>query len=1252
MKNFSYEVARQKLIYVFGIADAKHKGLLKIGDTTFTGNLDADARTRINSYTRTAAVDYELLHTELAVTYSGDAFRDYDVHRVLKNSNIKRKKLRNAREWFKVDIDTVKKAIEAVKRGRSHIDAANDVLPEFIFRAEQQNAIARTVKHFKKHDQFLWNAKMRFGKTSCALEVVRQMNFAKTIIVTHRPVVNESWYAEFNKIFRDGSFDYFTTETFSSASDKNFVYFASIQDLRGSEDVGGKFVKNAEIFATDWNCVIVDEAHEGTKTPLGDSVIKKLINPKTKLLALSGTPFNIIDDFDEEATFTWDYVMEQRAKADWDKNFPDLPNPYADLPRMNILTYDLGKLFGYVDDKSFDLSEFFRTEGDNFVHAADVKNFLNLLVKRDENNYPFSREQWRNMFRHTLWIVPGVKEGRALSRMLQAHKVFGSFKIVNVAGDGDSDDEPADALTKVKTAIEEHDCTITLSCGKLTAGVTVPEWSAVFMLKGGSSAMSYLQTIFRVQTPCRKGGVVKENCYVFDFAPDRTLKVVADAVAVSTRAGKTTDAQRQALGEFLKFCPVIAMHGSRMKELNADKLIGNLKRAYIDRVVRRGFDDNYLYNDELLNLNEHDLDKFAALGNLIGVSDAKTSGKVIVNDQGLTGNRNKKSLPKDRSPEEIELARRKRRRLNAIKNLRGISIRMPLLIYGAEVPLNEEITIDKFADLIDDDSWAEFMPKGVTKEFFAEFIKYYDPEVFINSGNEVRNRALNADELPPAERVEEIAALFDTFKNPDKETVLTPWRVVDLHLSSLPADIFARDKKILDINSKTGLYGLWTALKIYRAQLGNFNEDDFTPEARNRLWNEIVAENVFVVCKTPMAVKITRRTLLGYRGGIVNAECFDDLIPTLKHTPSTFIERVTDKNFWHKGVGKMFFDAVVGNPPYQNINDSGNFAPPIYHLFLDTAFKLADKVSLIHPARCLFNAGASLGNFNREILDDKHFKVVEYYSDAKELFPTSNIEGGIVISIRDTNENFGALGTFINFAELDSILQKVVVDNPNFQPFSEIVYSRTIYRLTDEVHKDFPDAANNLSNGHRYDVSTNIFNLLPKIFLDAKPDDGHDYVQIFGKVGAERVYKWIRRDYVNNPPPLEKFKVFVPKSNGASGKLGKEAARIISKPVVGEPFVGNTETFINVGAFDTRAEADACIAYIKTKFCRAMLGILKVTQDNPPDKWAKVPMQDFTSGSDIDWSVSIPEIDAQLYRKYNLSDAEIKFIESKVKAMD
>ena len=1205
-----YQVAQQKLIYIVEMPDV-HKNLLKIGETTLTGrDLDAAAHKRIKNYTTTAGIKYNLLHTELAVKDNGNSFSDRDVHRRLKKFRAKIEGTA-AREWFKITLPDAVNAIKAVKQGKAFTPAKN-IREEIIFRDEQKNAIERTVKYFKgkNNTKFLWNAKMRFGKTLCALEVVRRMNFAKTIIVTHRPVVNVGWFDDFGKIFGGNeNFNYGSKDSGSTleellAGKKNFVYFASMQDLRGSDTVGGKFDKNFVAFKTDWNCVIVDEAHEGTQTALGDKVIGELVKPETKFLALSGTPFNIIDDYDEESVYTWDYISEQHAKAEFAEKSPLDHNPYEELPQMNIYTYDLGKLLknpAFVEDKTFNFREFFRTDGDKFVHAADVKNFLDLMVKRDENNYPFSREEWREMFRHTFWIVPGVEAGKALSNMLKRHKIFGGFEIVNVAGDGDPEDKNDNALKAVQDAIKNHPYTITISCGKLTAGVTVPEWSAVFMLAGSysTSAMNYLQTIFRVQSPCRKGGVIKTNCYVFDFAPDRTLKMVAESVAVTVRAGRNNLKDNQAVAEFLKFCPVIALRGSQMKPLKTDDLFRQLKRAYAERVVRNGFEDRYLYdNERLLKLTEIEFTKFENMRGIIGTSKAqeKTSD-IKINSNGLTDKERKKltkELKREPTPEEIELRRKQLVRRSAISILRGISIRMPLLIYGADVPLDEEITIDKFADLIDDDSWQEFMPKGVTKELFGEFIQYYDRDVFVEAGNNIRQRAKSADELNPTERVKKIAALFATFKNPDKETVLTPWRVVNLHLSAvfggydffdaahneildiprkIPTELFTPDKKIFEINSKTGLYPLYVAYSIYRARIGNRDENNLTLDELRGFWDAAVADNVFVICKTPMAEKITRRTLIGYRGGTVNAKFYRGLLIELKDIPSRFINRITQENFWHKGADKMFFDGVVGNPPYQNAGSGDNktFAASVYNLFMETSFKLADKVSLIHPARCLFNAGATPQDFRNRILNDPHLKVVRCELDSKKFFPSSDIKGGVAITLRDANENFGAIGTFIPFDELNSIHRKVVLDNPNFQPLTKIMYSRTAYSLTQKTHDDFPDAIKNFSKGNQYQMSSNVFDLMPEIFFDAKPNDEHEYIQLYGLQGKQRVFKWVRRDYVTYHESLEKFKVFVPDSNG-SGALGE---------VVSTPLVGSTQTFISVGAFDTRAEADACIAIHK-----------------------------------------------------------------------
>lgn len=1059
-----------KVIYVFTIEDEVHKGLVKIGDATLNtestiDNLEPNCRElnqaalkRIKSYTNTAGIKPILLHTELAVKeiHKDDgsieikAFRDHEVHRVLENSGIKKKKINGTtgKEWYQIDKATAIEAITAVKKSYANLSntKASNFTP-IIFRPEQKEAIEKTIKQFKNCNRMLWNAKMRFGKTLSALEVIRRCEFKKTLILTHRPVVNDGWYEDFKKIFYDTEYLYGSKSNGYSVDELNkkdthYVYFASIQDLRGSSMVGGKFSKNEEIFDTIWDLLIVDEAHEGTKTSLGDETIKAILKDdsnETKLLALSGTPFNILEEYDEKSIYTWDYIMEQESKSEWDKNNFGDSNPYDELPEMRIYTYDLGDLLhntNYItyEDKAFNFHEFFRTwTGDykvdyaqmpesanvgDFVHERDVLSLLNLMTKKDaKNNYPFSKEEYRELFKHSLWMVPGIKEAKALKNLMLKHPVFGSgqFEIVNVAGS--DDEESAEALQSVRNAISSAEkngtYTITLSCGKLTTGVTVKEWTAVFILAGSysTSAANYLQTIFRVQSPCNKDGKIKEKAYVFDFAPDRTLKMVSQAVSISTKAGKTTTNDRVILGKFLNYCPVISISGSKMQEYKTDRLLQQLKKAYADKVLKNGFDDSKLYNDELMKLDELDIEKFNQLKGIIGKSKAaEKTNEVDVNKQGLTDEQYEKAeklknkKKRELTPEELEfleeLKNKKKERNNAISILRGISIRMPLLIYGADVPYDEEITLDKFIEKVDKSSWEEFMPDGVTKEIFKQFKKYYDEDVFIASGRKIRNVAREADTLGPTERVKKIASLFSNFKNPDKETVLTPWRAVNLHMANaLGGYNFWDDKyenelnepryvnqgavtdetlnntssKILEINSKTGLYPLYVTYSIYRAKCNKYHEEELSIDIKRRLWNETLENNVYVICKTPMAKQITKRTLAGYSDAKINAHYFDDLVNQMKCKQKDFIDKILRSSYWKKGdIGKMKFDAVVGNPPYQEEGESTRKSP-IYHLFYDSAFSISNIVSMISPARFLFDAGQTPKAWNEKMLNDKHF---------------------------------------------------------------------------------------------------------------------------------------------------------------------------------------------------------------------------------------------------------------------------------------
>ena len=1325
-----------KLIYVFGISDDAHKGLLKIGDATIQTDSSIDtlapnchilnqaAKKRIDQYTKTAAVSYQLLHTELAIrTVKGKdgkpeikAFRDHDVHRVLTNSGIKKKDFGEAKgkEWFELGLTTALKAIEAVKKSRpnlSHTGTGEEYSP-IIFLPEQETAIKQTLKQFKTGNRMLWNAKMRFGKTLCALEVVRQSEFSRTIIITHRPVVDDGWYKDFKNIFYDrddyeyGSKNNGATMEYLLKSGKKFVYFASMQDLRGSSTVGGKFEKNDIVFSTDWDCVVVDEAHEGTTTSLGEDVIKNIVKEnngyETKFLALSGTPFNILSEY-EDNIYTWDYVMEQQNKAQWEESHFGDSNPYDELPELRIYTYDIGKVifdkrYVELEDKAFNFREFFRVwtgdirsdrvpmpagcEVGDFYHAGDVKSFLDLITKSDEESkYPYTTEEYRALFKHSLWMVPGVREAKALSKMMKSHPVFGSgaFDIVNVAGDGDEEEKSEDALKKVRSAIENagDNYTITLSCGKLTTGVTVPEWTAVFMLSGSfsTSASNYLQTIFRVQSPCNKNGKIKRCCYVFDFAPDRTLKMVAEAVALSTKAGKATDSDKSIMGEFLNYCPVIAVDGTRMKAYDTNRLLQQLKRAYAERAVKNGFDDTNLYNDELLKLDGVALEEFETLKGIVGLSKAAPKANEIdINNQGFTEEeyeeveRISKKPKTQRTPEEEarlkEINEKKKQKNNAISILRGVSIRMPLLIYGADISFDEDFTIDKFLDdkIVDPASWEEFMPAGVTKNVFRRFMKYYDAEIFVVAGRRIRNSVKSADALPPTERVQKIATLFACFKNPDKETVLTPWRVVNMHLGDclggydfydtehnqpievpryidhgrVTVETLSNAKaRILEINSKTGLYPLYVVYSIFRSKCATYAEEDLTLELQKRLWDDTVQKNVFVICKTPMAKSITRRTLVGYQDVTVNAHYFDDLINMMKNKPKQFIERVLKPSYWKmEGESSMKFDAIVGNPPYQEMDGGNrNSSSPIYQYFVMQAKNmLPNYISMITPSRW-FAGGKGLDEYRANMLSDVRIRKIVDYIDSTECFKGVDIAGGIsyflwdkdysglcnVASVRGNDRismdrKLSEYDIFIRNNFSVKLLQRITASTD--KKMDEFVFSRNVFDISTNEHgQDTMDEKNSLTL-----VCSQKGNQLALAY-----------------VGEQKVLK--------NHDLIGMYKVVIGRSVPRNGEVGVDPSvgyRAITTVHVFGPNVVFTDTYLLLSHFKTLSEAENFAKYMTLKLPRFLLHETYTSMAISRENFRFVPYLDFTK----EWT------DEMLYERYQCTKEEIAMINSMMRPLE
>ena len=376
--------------------------------------------------------------------------------------------------------------------------------------------------------------------------------------------------------------------------------------------------------------------------------------------------------------------------------------------------------------------------------------------------------------------------------------------------------------------------------------------------------------------------------------------------------------------------------------------------------------------------------------------------------------------------------------------------------------------------------------------------------------------------------------------------------------------------------------------------------------------------------------------------------CLRRWLPSETMTPNHFdynyTEIITKKyKTYHKNKYLMKFDFVIGNPPYQE-ETVGTSDTPVYDRFMDASFVVSKKALLITPARFLFNAGKTPSVWNKKMLNDEHFKVLDYYPVSDKVFSNTDIKGGVAVTYRDETQKLGPIGVFTTYPELNSIYKKVT-SNIEQGGLTDLFYMQNKFKLN-TLYADYPQYKNIIgSEGKERRLTAAILYQLD-VFTEAQEKD--EDVAIIGVINNKRVKRYIDRKYLDlEKTNLNKWKVLVPKSNG-SGVLGE----VLSTPLIAEPIMGYTQTFLGIGAFDKESEAQAAYKYIISKFARTMLGVLKITQDNPPEKWKYVPLQDFTNHSDIDWTKSVHEIDLQLYDKYGLSADERNFIETHVKAMD
>lgn len=1296
-------------------------------------------------------------------------------------------------------------------------------------RKEQETAVKDTFNYFEKSKEFnpeyLWNAKMRFGKTVSALWLIERLHkekgLKKVLIITHRPVVNASWYDDFKKVFKGSLDDYaygtsketederddFNTIKKKAKEGKCVIFFASIHYLRLSKAVegagrGDDEAKNA-ILDYDWDLVIIDEAHEGTQTNLGANVINYLRKGHTKFLNLSGTPFNLLENFKAGQIYNWDYIQEQEAKRNWNPKNGD--NPYITLPEMEIFTFRMGDMTDQTVGLNpatgkFSFSEFFRVkegqtypaeERGKFLHEAQVIRFLEKLCeKSDTTHYPFSTSEYRKAFRHTLWVVPGVKEAAALKDLIESDAVpaLKKFKVINVAGQGDADEQRSDALDKVLKGmgveeIQEKDAagnvirtlkkddsdnrrTITLSCGRLTTGVTVAPWTAVLYLKGSdaTSASTYMQTIFRVQSPHVHKGQMKSKCYVFDFAPERALTMMAETAkyynAFEKKATKKKGSQKaivdkedkEKMAKLLAVCPVYEMSdgapifiGGEMKPIDAERLFSQLNEVYVDKVVRNGFDHPSLYNYENLeNPSEEDMKLIEFIGGLWKPDHSTTQdgkGKVQVND--LTEEQKaklkeeaearKKAAKKAREEAEKKEAEKlaamseeerekylrdieeKARKKELIKQnrskLEGLSKRIPLMMFGANIgDIKDRVTIDMFADesFIDNESWAEFMPKEVSREMFLQLAKFYNPDIFRDAGMRIRELAQEADNMSVEDRIQRIAQIFKFFKNPDKETVLTPWEVVNRHMSDtlggycffdtdfkspnketikkedgteevvetstprfvpqgeVTKEIFGDgslgnideaegriNTKVLEINSKTGLYPLYVTYSLYKHLLPVYAKhklfddiDNLSVSEQQAVWDEVVANNIYVICNTPMAVRITRRTLLGFR-----PESFDDgrekthikniqLIKDAQDDREGLVKKLRSSGFWadDDSTDEMKFNAVVGNPPYQiNVGvKKENFAVPVYHHFVNLGKKLGEPYSsLITPSRW-FTGGRGLDEFRTEMLQDHSLYSLYDYIMSTDLFPSVDIAGGISYYLYDQSYKGKCKFTY-------NSPRGISEDWRTLNEFDVFVRDNKAVEIVRQVKSFGCKTMESM-------VSTQTpFGLITSFKGAAKPFDGS--LPVLGSFGT---VTYAKKDLITrNQSWVDKFKViFSVASAEHAGQPDKNGQfRLLTSLQILPPKMVCTQTFLVCGTFDNEAAAKNCVKYLQSKFLRFLVVHAMTAQHIGADKFQFVPFQDFESNKDLDWDEKEKSIDEQLYSNFKLSQPEIDFIESTIKPL-
>jgi thiol-disulfide isomerase/thioredoxin len=1037
-----------------------------------------------------------------------------------------------------------------------------------------------------------------------------------------------------------------------------------------------------EVFATKWDLLLVDETHFGARAECYgkilqtkeetkelklqmeqvdtlddlDVVVKELHTKIT--IHLSGTPYRILMGSEFGAKDIIAFVQFSDiadAQKEWSDNhkFDDTvnewDNPYFGFPQMIRFAF-------LPNQSSLDRLEQLRSEGNTtsfsellrpesltkrkgnhikFIHEDVVVDLMLAIdgAKDDTNVLGFldnERIKSGKLCRHIVMVLPYCASCDAMEELLTANadkfRNLQDYEIINISGLQKA--KKRDIIETTKRRIAQCEVsgrkTITLTVNRMLTGSTVPQWDTMIYLKQTASPEEYDQAIYRLQNPyiteyaANDDEVpikynMKPQTILVDFDPDRMFRLQehkCQIYNVNVDHNGNSELKRRIEKE-LEVSPIITLDHNKLRTVTSTNIIDAIRdysqtKNVVDEAKEIAIDMSLLENEELRQavslLNPIDSRKGIIVPSVRRDDDDEGDD---VNPQ-VDGNANHSDgKPANNEQDYVEN--------NLAKQL---SSYYALILFFAFLTNDEVSSLKDVIKSIGRSSANKRIATnlGLSADVLNIIQSHSNGFILSTLDYKIQNtNSLNHDEnKSPMERVDIALAKFGRISSSE---VVTPPDIADYMVSLLPESIGNSTERLLDIASK---------------------QAEFTTALILRFGNGI-GDRIYSLCTSMVAYEFTRKVyellMLPTRHVIHDFTSLD----LIKEGNKDYIDYL--KN--------MKFETIIGNPPYQEDGISTR-KNPIYNLFYDKAFDISSKVMLITPGRFLYRVGQTPKRWMDDILSNKHIMVAKYYQKSSDVFgPSVEIKGGIAITYHDSDKDFGEIGFFSEYPELRSTIKKVY-KHKDFRSgeFSSLISSQGIYKFSEEVFREYPKIIEVQGRGTAAKITSNSFENLPEIFLKDEPINKSDYILMIGRINNRRVYRWIKRVYIQQEETIKYYRVLITEANG-TGAIGEA----LSTPIIAEPQTGHTDTFLSIGKFDNAEEAKNCLKYIKTKFLRAMLATLKATQHNPKDCWKNIPLQDFSTNSDIDWSMDIKEIDNKLYEKYGLDEEEKIFINTKIKSM-